>query len=129
MPEIDTGSYPALLSPIRLSGKSLRNRVMHASMTTELKDGQRVSDALIQYHVNRALGGAAMTITEPLGMARHQHELPRTQVIEANLDGFRRWADKVESQDCRLIGQIRVADVTMSGGTTTRSAPRLCRTT
>lgn len=107
MPEIDVSSYPALLSPIRLGGKSLRNRVMHASMTTELRDGQQVTDALIQYHVNRALGGAAMTITEPLGMAPHQRELTRPQVIEANLDGFRRWADKVESQDCRLIGQIQ----------------------
>src|SRR5665213_713585 len=107
MPEIDVASYPALLSPIRLGGKSLRNRVMHASMTTELRDGQQVTDALIQYHVNRALGGAAMTITEPLGMATHQRELTRPQVVEANLDGFRRWADKVESRDCRLIGQIQ----------------------
>jgi hypothetical protein len=37
---IDVESYPALLAPTRLAGKALRNRVIHASMTTELvKDG------------------------------------------------------------------------------------------
>ncbi|MEA2868314.1 MAG: hypothetical protein QOE39_3029 [Bradyrhizobium sp.] len=49
--DIDIGSYPAL------GGRSLRNRVMHASMTTELAEARRVTDALMQYHVNRALGG------------------------------------------------------------------------
>lgn len=107
MANIDMRSYPALLSPIRLSGKWLRNRVMHASMTTELLEGRRVTDALIQYHVNRAIGGAALTVTEPLGMASHQRELARPQVVAENLDGFRQWAEAVESRDCRLIGQIQ----------------------
>jgi dimethylglycine catabolism A len=105
--DIDIGSYPALLSPITLGGRALRNRVMHASMTTEMAEARRVTDALMQYHVNRALGGAAMTVTEPLGMATHQRELSRPQVVSENLNGFRRWADKVESLDCRLIGQIQ----------------------
>jgi 2,4-dienoyl-CoA reductase-like NADH-dependent reductase (Old Yellow Enzyme family)/thioredoxin reductase len=48
-----------------------------------------------------------MTVTEPLGMASHQRLLPRPQVIKENLDGFRRWAEKVEALDCRLIGQIQ----------------------
>lgn len=107
MAEIDAQSYPALLSPIVLSGATLRNRVMHASMTTELLADQKVTNALIQYHVNRALGGAAMTVTEPLGMAAHQRALPRPQIVPENLDGFKRWADRVEAQDCRLIGQIQ----------------------
>ena len=85
----------------------LRNRVMHASMTTELLKGRRVTDALIQYHVNRALGGAAMTVTEPLGMASHQLELARPQVVAENLDGFKLWAERVETRDCRLVGQIQ----------------------
>ena len=105
--DTDFGSYPALLSEIRLGGKVLRNRVMHASMTTELIDGQRVSDGLIQYHVNRALGGAALTVSEPLGMATHQRELMRPQVTPENLGDFRRWAERVEELDCRLVGQIQ----------------------
>jgi dimethylglycine catabolism A len=107
MRNIDVDSYPALLAPMRLAGKALRNRVMHASMTTELAKDRAASDALIQYHVNRAIGGAALTVTEPLGMAAHQRTLNRPQVIPENLDGFRRWAGAVESHDCRLIGQIQ----------------------
>jgi dimethylglycine catabolism A len=104
---IDVESYPALLAPTRLAGKALRNRVIHASMTTELAKDRAISDALVQYHVNRAIGGAALIVTEPLGMATHQRALNRPQVIPENLDGLRRWAEAVESHDCRLIGQIQ----------------------
>jgi len=104
---IDIESYPAMLAPISLAGKTLRNRVMHASMTTELLKDRAVADPLIQYHVNRALGGAAMTVTEPLGMADHQRALSRPQVRLETLAGLQRWAQAVESLDCRLIGQIQ----------------------
>jgi len=102
--------FAALLAPLTLAGRRLRNRVVHASMTTLMASGGRVSDTLVTYHANRARGGAAMSITEPIGMAHHQARLPRTQAWnDADLEGFRRWADAVESQDCRLIGQIQDA--------------------
>ncbi len=100
--------FPSLCAPLTLAGRRLRNRVVHASMTTLMASGGRVSEALVTYHANRARGGAAMTITEPIGMAHHQARLPRTQAWnDTDLDGFRRWADAVESHDCRLIGQIQ----------------------
>ena len=103
-------NFAALLAPLTLAGRRLRNRVVHASMTTMMASGGRVSDSLITYHANRASGGAAMTVTEPIGMAHHQARLARTQAWnDADLDGFKRWADAVESQDCRLIGQIQDA--------------------
>jgi len=102
--------FAALLAPLTLAGRRLRNRVVHASMTTLMASGGRVSETLVTYHANRARGGAAMSITEPIGMAHHQARLPRTQAWnDADLDGFKRWADAVESQDCRLIGQIQDA--------------------
>jgi len=102
--------FASLCAPLTLAGRQLRNRVAHASMTTLMASGGRVSDTLITYHANRARGGAAMTITEPIGMAHHQARLPRTQAWnDADLDGFRRWADAVETQNCRLIGQIQDA--------------------
>lgn len=102
--------YAALLAPLSLAGRRPRNRVVHASMTTLMSAGGRVTEALITYHANRARGGAAMTVTEPIGMAHHQARLPRTQAWnDADLDGFQRWAEAVEAQDCRLIGQIQDA--------------------
>ena len=100
--------YPSLLAPYALAGKRLRNRLVHASMTTLMGRDQRVTDALIQYHANRAAGGAAMIVTEPLSMAKHQR-IPYKIVVfdDSELDGLQRWADAVESRDCRLLGQIQ----------------------
>lgn len=105
--QFDHSSYPTLLTSLMLGKQTLRNRVLHASMTTELSRDRKVTAELIQYHASRAAGGAAMTVTEPLGMAPHQRELSRPQVVAENLDGFTRWAERVESLDCRLIGQIQ----------------------
>jgi 2,4-dienoyl-CoA reductase-like NADH-dependent reductase (Old Yellow Enzyme family) len=107
MPEAD---FTALFNPFELAGKRLRNRICHASMSLLATPAGRVTDRMIQYHANRAAGGAAMTITEPLAMMRHQAGIPRVQVWRRDdADGLKRFADAVESQDCRLLGQIQDA--------------------
>ena len=105
-----SADFTALFTPFELAGKPLRNRITHASMSLLVTPGGRVTDRMIQYHANRAVGGAAMTITEPLGMMRHQSGLPRVQVWRRDdADGLKRFADAVESRDCRLLGQIQDA--------------------
>jgi 2,4-dienoyl-CoA reductase-like NADH-dependent reductase (Old Yellow Enzyme family) len=107
---IDPNSYPAMLAPFRLAGAGLRNRIIHASMTTMMGANGRVSADLVHYHASRARGGAAMLVTEPIGMARHQAHLPRTQAWNGeDEDGFRRWAGTVEEHGAHLIGQIQDA--------------------
>jgi 2,4-dienoyl-CoA reductase-like NADH-dependent reductase (Old Yellow Enzyme family) len=106
----ESTDFAALFTPFTLAGKRLRNRIAHASMSTHSTPQGRVTDRLIQYHANRAAGGAALTVTEPLGMMRHQAGLPRVQVWRRDdADGLRRFAEAVESQDCRLLGQIQDA--------------------
>ncbi len=100
--------YPALFTPFTLAGRPLRNRIVHASMNTHMAENTRVTDQLIQYHANRARGGAALIVTEPISMARHQNVTYRARGWNNdNVDGFKRWADAVESQDCRLLAQIQ----------------------
>ena len=101
-------NYSALFSPFTLAGKRLKNRIVHASMTTRMGDKGRVTERQLHYYANRAIGGAAMIITEPLSMARHQH-IPYKIVAynDDELDGLKRWAHAVESHDCRLLGQIQ----------------------
>ncbi len=102
--------YSSLFSPIELAGKRLRNRIVHPSMTTVTAAEGRVTERLIQYHLNRARGGAAMLVTEPLATAPHQKIPTRVRVWNAHdEDGLRRWASAVEAEDCRLIGQIQDA--------------------
>ena len=102
--------FNTLFSPFSLAGKRLRNRITHASMSLLSTPAGRVTDRFIQYHANRAAGGAALTVTEPLAMMRHQANLPRIQVWQHDDgDGLRRLADAVEGRDCRLLGQIQDA--------------------
>ncbi len=100
--------YPSLFAPFALAGRRLRNRIVHASMNTHMAEATRVTERLIQYHANRARGGAALIVTEPISMARHQNVSYRARAWnDNNLDGLKRWADAVESEDCRLLGQIQ----------------------
>ncbi len=105
-----TADFRALFSPFTLAGKRLRNRITHASMSLLSTPAGRVTDRFIQYHANRAAGGAALIVTEPLAMMRHQASLPRIQVWQrGDTDGLKRLADAVEGQDCRLLGQVQDA--------------------
>lgn len=95
------------MAPFAMAGKRLRNRLVHASMSTQLAENARVSERLVRYHANRARGGAAMIVTEPLAMARRFDLASRVRAWnDDDLDGLSRWAEAVESQDCRLLAQI-----------------------
>lgn len=104
-----TGATPSLLeSGFELAGRRLRNRIVHASMTTLTVRGGAVMDAQIQYYANRARGGAGMIITEPLSMSPLQAVPAKTHVFdERNMAGLQRWADAVEGAGARLLGQIQ----------------------
>ncbi len=98
---------PQLFSPFELAGRRLRNRIVHASISLRYAVGQGVSDRLVAYHANRARGGAAMIVTEPLGVAAHQPERRVIAWDDSRCDDLARWAAAVEVHDCRLIGQVQ----------------------
>src|ERR1041384_5670450 len=101
-------AYEALFSPFELAGKRLRNRIVHAAMSTALIERSRVTDRLIQYHVNRAPGGAAMIVADPLDVARHRIQPTRVCAWDdENVAGLSRWAEAVEREGCRLFGQVQ----------------------
>ena len=101
-------NYPHLFAPLHSGRLQLKNRVVHAAITTRMALSMRASAPLIQYYANRARGGAAMVVTEPLSMARNQTLAHKVRAWDdAGNDDLKRWADAVESQDCRLIGQIQ----------------------
>ena len=103
-------SYPHLFSKFQLGSRQLKNRIVHAAMSTRYQSNGAVTDRLIAYHVNRAKGGAAMTVTEPLATLAHQAGAARVDVYSnRNSEGLRRWADAVEAHDCRLVAQLQDA--------------------
>jgi 2,4-dienoyl-CoA reductase-like NADH-dependent reductase (Old Yellow Enzyme family) len=106
----EPAAYPHLFSPFDLAGRRLRNRIVHLSITTSLSQGRRVNERHTQYYVNRARGGAAMIITEPVNMAPHQRTAAKVDAgTDEHLDELKRWADAVEREDCRLIAQVQDA--------------------
>jgi 2,4-dienoyl-CoA reductase-like NADH-dependent reductase (Old Yellow Enzyme family)/threonine dehydrogenase-like Zn-dependent dehydrogenase len=100
--------YPNLFSPLDLAGRRLRNRIVHASITTSLSQGGQVTERHTRYFANRARGGCAMIVTEPLAMAKHQTTPHKVNARDdTNLDGLRRWAEAVEGAGCRLVAQVQ----------------------
>ena len=100
--------YPLLLEPITLAGRTVRNRVVHASMSTRYSQHQEIHPRLLRYHANRAAGGVGMIVTEPLNVLPWHKRRNRPALFEPNSrDALARWADAVESQDCRLLGQFQ----------------------
>ncbi|MGF7149946.1 2,4-dienoyl-CoA reductase-like NADH-dependent reductase (Old Yellow Enzyme family) [Sphingomonas zeicaulis] len=101
-------AYPNLFSPFMVGRRTLKNRVVHASMSTHYADRGRVTPRLIDYYVNRARGGTAMLVTEPMAMLSH-HKLPtRPAVLSGINEGeLTRWADLVGAEGGLMLGQIQ----------------------
>jgi dimethylglycine catabolism A len=100
--------YPLLFQPFTKGRLQLRNRVIHASMTTRMAVAMRASPRLIQYYANRAAGGAALIVSESLSVARTQVLAHKVRVWDdAGNDDLKRWAEAVRRHDSRLLGQVQ----------------------
>lgn len=106
---MSSDTYPTLFTPITLAGRVLRNRIIHASVSTHFTGNPATRDKQLQYLSNRALGGAAAIVTEPLKIAPHQ-PVNRLCVHDDSMQDLgRRWADATEQHGCALFGQIQDA--------------------
>jgi len=101
-------AYPRLFSPLEIGGLTLRNRVAHASILTRFTRDGKATDLLLNYYRSRAMGGAGMIVTEPLAMVSTNKDAGRLRAYDdQGHDCLARLADAVESQDCRLLGQVQ----------------------
>lgn len=101
-------AYPHLFSPVTVGGHVLRNRIVHASISTHYAVGGHITPRLIDYYANRAKGGAAMLVSEPLGMLSWQQLPTRPAVLSGvNAGELARWADAVGTHDSLMLGQIQ----------------------
>lgn len=108
MTEQPNPHYPRLFEPLNLTGGRLKNRIIHASMTTRYGANQAATDRFIDYHRSRAQGGAAMLITEPFSLLPwHNIGYKPNPNTKAGFDSLCRLAEAVESLDCRILGQIQ----------------------
>lgn len=96
-----------LFTPFALGRHRLRNRIAHASITTRHQAAGRVTEALIRYHANRAKGGAALLVSEPLAFLKRQTQ-PKVQAWHPDaFDGLRAWADAIRAEGSMLLAQLQ----------------------
>lgn len=100
-------AYPRLASALTLAGQRLRNRVVHASISTRLGTPGGLGQGYLRYCQARASGGAAVLVTEPLGLTPQQSPSRLATWSDEHLPDLQRLADAVESEGCRLLGQIQ----------------------
>ena len=62
--------YPTLSSPIRLRGHTLRNRIVFGAHTANMAENGLPGARYAAYLLERALGGAAMIVAEPVPVHR-----------------------------------------------------------
>lgn len=99
--------YPALFSELTLGSRRLRNRIAFASVFSGLARNGEVTPELINFHVSRAKGGAAMIVAEAFAMWRIGAPLAQARVHgQDNLDRFSHWAAAVADEGTILLGQI-----------------------
>ena len=97
--------YKRALSPIRIGGVEIRNRIARAAHATMLARGGRITEELIAYHLARGQGGVGLTILEAAGVH------PSSVLSLANLDdhvigGYRALVEAVAPTGMRLFQQL-----------------------
>tara|TARA_B100000780_G_scaffold278859_1_gene254078 strand:+ start:4246 stop:6228 length:1983 start_codon:yes stop_codon:yes gene_type:complete len=103
-------NYPRLFSKLALGKVQLKNRLVHAAISTGFTRDGSIADDLINYCSNRASGGAAAIILEPTNMHAGQTDPRRPDVFNgANQSALKRLVASVEWHDCRLLAQVQDA--------------------
>jgi hypothetical protein len=100
-------TFPHLLSPVILAGRTLRNRLGYAAMSTRFPAGGRVTQQMIDHLAARAAGGAALVLTEALSVAPSAATPARVAAFEdAALPGLERLAAAISRHGALAIGQL-----------------------
>ena len=63
-------NHPRLMSPVEMRGKTLRNRIVFGAHTANMSENGLPGDQFGAYLLERALGGAAMIVAEPMPVHR-----------------------------------------------------------
>jgi 2,4-dienoyl-CoA reductase-like NADH-dependent reductase (Old Yellow Enzyme family)/thioredoxin reductase len=101
-------AYPKLFSPVVLRGKTLRNRIVFGAHTANMAEGGLPGARHIAYYAERALGGAAMVVVEPMPvhaaavLTRGNFRLSDDSVVPH----FRKVTDAIKSHGAVAIEQL-----------------------
>jgi len=107
MPDNNT-PYPHIFDPVKLRHLTLRNRVVFGAHTANMSIGGLPGDKHLGYYRERARGGAAMIVVEPIpphktGVLLQENFRHGTDNV---IPHFRRIADAVHAEGAAIVQQI-----------------------
>lgn len=103
----DTQAYPLLFSPLKVGSWTLKNRIVHASMSLRRSAQGGVHPLYHQYYLHRARGGAAMVITDPIAFLPSQGQERVCVWNDSAVEGLSRFAQAMRDEGCLLLAQIQ----------------------
>lgn len=100
--------HPHLLSPLTLRGHTLRNRIVFGAHTANMSDNGLPGARFGAYLLERALGGAAMIVSEPVPVHRtgvltrgnFRHE------DDSIIPGFQKITESVKAEGAVILQQL-----------------------
>jgi 2,4-dienoyl-CoA reductase-like NADH-dependent reductase (Old Yellow Enzyme family)/thioredoxin reductase len=100
--------HPRLTSPLQLRGETLRNRIVFGAHTNNMSDMGLPGARMENYLVERALGGAAMVVCEPVpvhrtGVLTRGNMLPQDDAI---IPHFQKITGRIREAGAVAIQQI-----------------------
>ncbi len=99
--------YPKLFTALVLAGQTMKNRIAHASISPRFGAHQGLHPRYLHYYVNRAKGGAAMVVTDPIGIVAQHGPERLCAWNDSQVGDLQRLAHEVRAHDCALIGQVQ----------------------
>ena len=100
--------FPRLFSPVELRGHSMRNRIVFGAHTTNMSEQGLPGERHLAYYRERALGGAAMLVIEPMPV-HPAAVLTRGNFLNSTDDvipHFRKIADAVHEEGALILQQL-----------------------
>jgi 2,4-dienoyl-CoA reductase-like NADH-dependent reductase (Old Yellow Enzyme family) len=101
-------AHPRLMQPLTLRGRRLRNRIVFGAHTANMAEDGLPGDRYIAYLRERAIGGAAMIVAEPVPVHR-TGVLTRGNFRHSSDDvipAFRRLTDAVRAEGAVILQQL-----------------------
>ena len=100
--------HPRLMSPVALRGHTLRNRIVFGAHTANMSENGLPGRQFGAYLLERAKGGAAMIVAEPMPVHR-TGVLTRGNYLvqdDAVIPGFRAITDAVKAEGAVILQQL-----------------------
>ncbi|WP_435256809.1 FAD-dependent oxidoreductase [Thioclava sp. FR2] len=100
--------HPHLLSPLQLRGHTLRNRIVFGAHTNNMSDQGIPGPRMGKYLLERALGGAAMVVCEPVPVHR-TGVLTRGNLLHSSdeiIKPFQKITDEVKAAGAVICQQL-----------------------